>query len=114
MTGDYYPQSQEQQLNELPLFQNVSKVDLFSVEANNRLNNGVNVAELRISQKQRIYQALIRLGRATQNELSRATNIPRHLVPDRLIHLANEHMVRICGSMEDAETRKTVNVYEVC
>ncbi len=65
------------------------------------------------TQKERIFSALKKLGKATQRELSEETNIPRHLVPDRCLQLLGMRKIKKMGKVVDPITNKEVDFYAV-
>lgn len=65
------------------------------------------------TQKWQIYEALKELKVASHADLSAATKIPRHLVPDRVIALIKDNLVTCCGEKTDPFSHKTVTVYKV-
>ncbi|HEX2868655.1 MAG TPA: hypothetical protein VHO03_16565 [Ignavibacteriales bacterium] len=65
------------------------------------------------TQKEQIFRALCGLRLASHRELSEATGIPRHLVPDRVKILIKDNLVEEFGEKLDPLTHKTVTTYRV-
>lgn len=70
------------------------------------------VKRKRVTQKDQILETLRTLGEATQRELSEATGLPRHVIPDRILTLIAEEKVVISGKCFDPFTNKEVTVYK--
>ena len=61
--------------------------------------------------KPRIFNAVRQLNHPSQRELHEFTQIPCHLIPDRLLQLILEKKVKQSGSKLDPITNKTVTTY---
>jgi len=92
---------------------------LFNQNINHGLANKIDsfysadVQGKRLTQKERVYQAIKKLGVASDREISELTGIPRYLIPDRRKSLAKEKRIKFVETKVDPITKKHVGYYRV-
>ena len=69
------------------------------------------VQKKRLTQKERVLNAILDLGIASDREVSVETGIARHLIPDRRKSLGDK--IKVAYTAEDPVTGKPVTYYEV-